>query len=1064
MTLLAFSTKSRSARCIVAAAALLAVPLYAQTPAARAAARPAAPPPPVLTANPVPASAFAGLLYRNVGPARGGRVTTVTGALQQPLTFYMGPTGGGVWKTDNAGATWVNISDRFFNVASMGDIDVADSDPNIIYAGTGSDGYRSNVAIGRGIFKSADAGATWRHAGLASVGNIGAVRIHPTNPEIAFVAAIGNPFKPNPDRGVYRTMNGGRTWEKVLFISDSTGAVDVELQPGNPNVIYASMWRAERKPWTIISGAREGGVYKSADGGTTWNKVTAGLPGELVGKSNLAVSPATPNAVWVIIEAKPGSGLYRSDDSGDSWRLLSNFAPMLTRPFYYTGVTVHPRDPNTIWTYSEGFFKTTDGGRTWRAQSVPHGDSHDLWINPGAPDIMVQSNDGGANVTIDGGRTWSTQYNQPTAEIYQVAVDNQFPYRLYGAQQDNSTLIISSLPLSSGAPDSPMQEWRSGPGCETGPIMPHRTNPDTVYGACKGQFSRMSLRTGNEQTYWNGGQSLYGNPGKDLDLRFQRVAPMEVSPHEVNTVYYGSQYVHRTRDGGITWQTISPDLTLNPPERQQTPSGEPITLDVTGEEYFSTLYAIRESALEPGVIWTGANDGPFHVTRDGGRTWKNITPRNVPTTPDHTRNRFSAPPDGCRTQNIEPSPHRRGSAYYAVHCYLLGDFHPYIWRTDDYGTTWTLLTPGTNGIPADEPTRVVREDPERQGLLYAGTEFAMYISFDNGVRWQSFQRNLPSVPITDMRVAHGDLILSTQGRSFWILGNLAPLRQLSDRTLAAPVHLFAPRVAYRHRYSGSFGGVESDRFDPADPQYPGAGAQIDYWSGTAGAALTLEILDATGSVVRSFSSGADGETTRTEPSMRRMVTVREGTPRLPNAIGHNRFTWDFRLPGPWDANVARSGRNGPLALPGTYTVRLSSGNTTVTQRLTVQMDPRIARDGVTLADLREQLQHNLRTRDMVSEVNQLALEIEEGRRRLATATSAADTLRMLEALRAKVVTPGIRYSKPELQAHITYLYSMTMQADQRIGRDAITRYAVLRKELDERIAEAKKLLGSKVAM
>jgi hypothetical protein len=594
--------------------------------------------------------------------------------------------------------------------------------------------------------------------------------------------------------------------------------------------------------------------------------------------------------------------------------------------------------------------------------------------------------------------------------------------------------------------------------------MPHRTNPDTVYGACKGQFSRMSMRSGQEQPYWNGAQSLYGNPGKHLELRFQRVSPMDVSPHEPNTVYYGSQHVHRTRDGGVTWESISPDLTLNPTERQQTPSGEPITIDVTGEEYFSTLYAIRESVLEPGVIWTGSNDGPFHITRDGGRTWTNITPKGMTATPHHTRNGFSAPPLGCRTQNIEPSPHRRGSAYYAVHCYLLGDFRPYLWRTDDYGASWTLLTSGDNGIPADEPTRVVREDPEREGLLYAGTEFGMFISFDNGVRWQRFQLNLPAVPVTDLRVQRGDLVLSTQGRSFWILDNVSALRQASDRVLGSSLHLFRPRTAYRHRYAGSFGGVEGSRSDPADPQYPAMGAQIDYWLGSAGANVTLDVLDAAGTVVRSFVSDGAGETARTEPSMRQMVTVREGTPRLPNVAGHNRFIWDLALAGPWDANPARRGRNGPTALPGTYTLRLTSGGTTATQPLTIQMDPRIARDGVTLADLREQLQHNLRARDMVSEVNLLANEIEEGRRRLGTATSAADTLKQLEALRAKVIQPAIRYSKPELQTHITYLYSLTNQADQRIGRDAIRRYAVLRKELDDRIAEAKKLLGPRVAM
>ncbi|MFP5356673.1 MAG: WD40/YVTN/BNR-like repeat-containing protein, partial [Gemmatimonadota bacterium] len=374
--------------------------------------------------------------------------------------------------------------------------------------------------IGKGVYKSTDAGATWTHVGLSDVGNIGGVEIHPSNPDIAFVAAIGNPFRPNADRGVYRTTDGGKSWTKVLYVSDSTGAVDVEFQPGNPSVVYASMWRAERKPWTIISGAREGGIYKSVDGGSTWKKLTNGLPGDLVGKSNIGVTPAAPNVVWVVMEAKPGSGLYRSDDAGESFTLVSTFAPMLTRPFYYMGIAVHPKDPNTLWVMSEGHYKTTDGGKTFRPQRVPHGDNHDLWINPNHPEIMVQSNDGGANVSLNGGATWSTIYNQPTAEIYQVVADNQFPYRLYGAQQDNSTLILPSLPLTSGRPDSPMQEWMAGPGCETGPIMPHRTNPDTVYGACKGQFSRMSMRSGQEQPYWNGGQSLYGNPGKDLILRF----------------------------------------------------------------------------------------------------------------------------------------------------------------------------------------------------------------------------------------------------------------------------------------------------------------------------------------------------------------------------------------------------------------------------------------------------------------------------------------------------------------------------------------------------------------
>ncbi|MHB0962112.1 MAG: WD40/YVTN/BNR-like repeat-containing protein [Gemmatimonadaceae bacterium] len=1016
-------------------------------------------PKPKPMATPSDPSLFQHLRYRNVGPARGGRVTTVTGVPSQPHTFYMGSTGGGIWRTTDAGQSWANISDRFFAVGSMGAVEVSLSNPDVIYVGGGSDGLRSNVSVGDGVYKSTDAGKTWQHVGLTAVGNIGGTRVHPSNPDIAFVAAIGNPFKPTNERGLYRTTDGGKTWQRVLYVSDSTGAVDVEFQPGNPNTLYASMWRAERKPWTIISGAREGGVYKSTDGGSTWKKLTNGLPNQLVGKSNVAVTPADPNVVWVLMEAKPGNGLYRSTDAGESFTLASDYAQLITRPFYYTNITAHPKDANTVWVGAEGFHLTTDGGKTWRAMPTPHGDNHDLWINPTNPQLMVQSNDGGANVSLNGGRTWSTIYNQPTAEIYQVYVDNQFPYRLYGAQQDNSTLIVPSLPLSSGRPDSPMQEWRTGPGCETGPLFPHPTNPDTVYGSCKGQFSRLRLRSGSEKQYWVGAQSLYGNATKDLIYRFQRVSPMEFSPHDARVVYYGSQHLHRTRDEGVTWETISPDLTWNPPERRGHYSGEPITIDGTGEESYSTLYAIREATLEKGVIWTGANDGPFYVTRDDGKTWKNITPKNQPA--------------GCRVQNIEPSPHRRGSAYYAVLCYLLGDFRPFIWRTDDYGTSWKLLTDGTNGIAANEPTRVVREDPKREGLLYAGTEFGMYVSFDNGATWKSFQQNLPHTPITDMKVHQNDLVISTQGRSFWILDNLTALHQLAANS-GTVATLFAPRDAVRARYAGSFGGVEGNRSDPADPQYPPAGAMIDYHiEPSFTGPVTLEILDANRVVLRSFTSAGAGESVTTEPSMRQMVTARAGAPRLPRNPGMNRFNWDLTVAGPWTAGGAGGGRggSGPTVVPDKYYVQLTAGvadgaNTPVSwiQPLTVKIDPRSTADGVTITDLQAQYDHNIRVRDLVSEVNKLVAALEEQRRRLASASgAAADTAKGVSDIRATVVTPPVRYSKPELQAQIQYLYGMTNGADQRVGRDATARYVTLRKELDVTMAKARALLGPNFA-
>jgi photosystem II stability/assembly factor-like uncharacterized protein len=1012
--------------------------------------------PPAPFTGTVDAKMLSGLRYRSIGPARGGRVTTVTGVPSQPFTFYMGSTGGGVWKTVDAGQSWTNVTDGQIGVGSMGAIDVSQSDPNTIYIGTGSDGLRSNVSIGDGVYKSTDAGKTWTHVGLRDAGNIGGVRVHPSNPDIAFVAAIGNPFKPNAERGVFRTKDGGKSWQKVLFVSDSTGAVDVEFQPGNPSVVFAAMWRAERKPWTIISGAREGGIYRSTDGGDTWSKVTTGLPNELVGKANIAVSNANPNRIYVLIEAKPGSGLYRSDDGGASFQVASTFAQIITRPFYYTTITADPQNADVLYAGSEGYFRSADAGKTWQPMRVPHGDNHDLWINPNNSDVMIQSNDGGANISLNGGRTWSTQYNQPTAEIYQVYVDNQFPYRLYGAQQDNSTLIVPSLPTSGGRPDDPIQSWRTGPGCETGPIMPHPTNADTVYGSCKGQYSRLSLKTGQEKQYWVGAQSLYGNPGKDLIFRFQRVSPMEISPNDPRTIYYGSQYVHRTRDEGVTWEKISPDLTANDPKYQNKPSGEPITIDVTGEEYYSVIYAIEESPLEPGVIWTGANDGPFYVTRDNGKSWTNVTPKNQP--------------PGCRVQSIDPSPHRRGSAYYSVLCYQLGDFQPYIWRTDDYGKTWARLTDGTNGIRNNEPTRVAREDPDREGLLFAGTEFGLYVSFDNGKKWQSLQLNLPATPVTDLKIHRKDLVLSTQGRAFWILDNLTPLHQMADAVTASAT-LFKPKDAYRFRYTAGFGGVESTRSNPADPQYPPSGAMIDYWlpNGTTGG-VTLEVVDGSGTVIRRFSSEGAGQREQPpdQPGMRAPEMVTVGTPRLPNAAGLNRFTWDLTLAPPIDPSRQRGeggggggGRSsGPVIVPGSYTVRLAAGGKTMSQPLTVLIDPREAKDGVTIADLREQFQHNMRVRDMVSEVNQLVANVESARQRLRNAGgAAADTLRRLDDLRAKLVTPAIRYSKPELQAHIQYLYSMTTQADQKIGRDAIERLRVLRAELDQRQAEAKALLG-----
>ena len=968
-----------------------------------------------------------GLEYHFVGPSRGGRVTAVAGHRAQPGTFYMGATGGGVFKTTDYGATWVPVSDGFFATGSIGAIAVAESDPNVVYVATGSDGLRSNVIIGKGVYKSTDGGATWKHVGLEDTGNSGAVLIHPQDPDRVWVAAIGNPFAPNPERGVYRTLDGGATWQRVLFVSEHTGAVDLEFAPDDPDTIYACMWQAERKPWTIISGGMEGGVFKSTDGGTSWRRLTEGLPAGLRGKADLAVSAADPDRVYVLIEA-PGSagGVYRSDDRGETWRQVSDFQPIRNRPFYYTNLHAHPRDADVLWGMAEGFWKSEDGGRTWQQQRVPHGDNHDLWINPDHPEIMIESNDGGATVSIDGGRTWSTQNNQPTAELYQVDVSNEFPYRLFAGQQDNTTISVPSLPLS-GRPAGHVAYWQEHGGCETGPAVPKPDDPDIVYANCKGRFGVYNRRTGQEQQYYVGFWNLYGRNPKDLPYRFQRVAPVHVSPHDPNRVYHGSQYVHVTEDGGRTWRRISPDLTAFDPATQVV-SGGPITRDVTGEEHFSVLYEIQESPHEPGVIWTGANDGPIHVTRDGGRSWKDVTPPGLG-------------PYG-RVQTIEVSPHRPASAYAAVLRYQLGDFSPYVFRTEDYGESWTLLTPGDNGIPGDTPVRVVREDPEREGLLYAGTEFGVYVSFDDGGHWHRMQANLPVTPVTDIKIVGDDLALSTMGRGFWILYDVTPLRQVSERVLGERAHLFA--VAETVRFRGG-GGFFFRPPAPHEPRYRQAGATIDYWLAEAPAApLTLQLFDAAGTLLRQFSSRAPADTSEPpDPRTRAWRLASLGTPRLPAEPGLHRFVWDLRYPGPWAAQARFAGRGGPMVPPGRYRAVLSAGDWRAEQEFTVVMDPRVAAEGITAEEVTAQAELVLRVRDALSAANALVARLQ--RRREAAGGALPEPL---QAIWQALVTAPVRYSPPMLVDQLQYLYVNLNRADQLPGADAYARYQQLRAELD----------------
>ncbi len=987
-----------------------------------------------------PARFFAALSYRYAGPSRGGRVTTVAGHPDQPSTFYMGATGGGVWKTSDYGQSWHPISDGAFATGSIGAIGVATSDPNLLYVGTGSDGLRSNVIIGKGVYKSSDAGKTWQHLGLQRVGNIGALLIHPQDPDLVYVAAIGNPFAPNPERGVFRTRDGGQSWEHILFVSERTGAVDLEFAPDNPREIYAALWEAERRPWTIISGGYEGGLRKSSDGGETWAPLAEGLPTGLRGKADLAVSPADPDRVYVLIEA-PGNegGVYRSSDRGASWTQVSDFQPIRNRPFYYTNLEAHPRNADVLWGMAEGHWKSEDGGKTWSRQSTPHGDNHDLWINPRDPQIMIQSNDGGANVTLNGGQSWSTQHNQPTAELYQVDVSDDFPYRLYAGQQDNTTISVPSLPARF-EPGGHTSYWEAHGGCETGPAVPKPGDPEIVYANCKGRFGVYNRRTGQEQQYYVGFWDLYGHNPKDLEFRFQRVAPIHVSPHDPNRVYHASQFLHVTEDNGLSWQKISPDLTAFTPETQVV-SGSPITIDVTGEEHFSTIYEIQESPHEAGVIWVGANDGPVHVTRDGGRNWTDVTPPDLG-------------PYG-RVQTIEVSPHDAAKAYLCVLRYQMGDFRPHLFRTHDYGKTWTRLTDGSNGIPADFPVRVVREDPDRAGLLFAGTEFGMFVSFDDGSSWHSLQLNLPVTPVTDLKVVEKDLVLSTMGRGFWILDNLTPLHEMSPRLELSPAHLFGVRRAYR-----SYLQRRWRNRDPAAPEYLEPGVQLDYYlADVPSSPLRLEILDSGGELIRSFASDVTAEGSGEEGSpMDRFRPGGGARQGLPARQGMHRFTWDLRYPGAWNPASKQPSGLGPMVPPGTYQARLSAGEWSASQAFRVELDPRVQREGISSQDLLAQARLALQVRDALSRARQLAARIEEvlkegeqaeqeeggGARVLDEARKSA-----LESLQAELVTAPVRYSQPMLIDQLDYLYDNLISADQRPGADADRRYRVLSDQLEE---------------
>ena len=948
------------------------------------------------------------LKYRNVGPVRGGRVTTVHGVESQKNVFYMGTTGGGVWKSTDFGNHWYNISDGYFKSPSIGAINVYQKNPNIVYVGTGSDGLRSNIIVGKGIYRSEDAGKTWDHLGLENVGQIGAVEIHPNDPNTIYVAAIGQPFKNNQERGLYKSVDGGKSWDKILYLSDSIGIVDVEFAPDDPNTLYAASWRAERKPWTIISGSTNGGAFKSVDAGKTWNKIDLGFESKYIGKIDFAVSKSNPDRLFVMVEASEGKGgLYKSEDRGKSFEHMNNREELVNRPFYYLNVESNPLNSDILYSSANRFMISKDAGKTWKSYSTPHGDNHDIWINSSDTSVWIQSNDGGANITFNSGKTWTTQFNQPTAEIYQVEVDDQYPYWLYGGQQDNySTVSVPSLPPY-GLQAGPNAYITNTGGCETGPAVPKPGNSNIVYSNCKGRFGVYNKKTGQEKQYYVGASNMYGHNPKDLKYRFQRVSPIHVSPHDPDIIYHASQFLHVTKDDGVTWETISPDLTAFESDKQVI-SGSPITRDITGEEFYSTIYSVRESPLKKGLIWVGANDGPVHVTYDGGKNWKNVTPnRNI---------------KGGRVDSVEPSYHNPSKAFVTILRYQLGDWKPYIYRTYDNGDSWDLIT---KGIPVDYPVRVLREDPKKEGLLFAGTEFGMFVSFDDGNNWQSFQQNLPITPITDIKIHRNDVVLSTMGRSFWIMDNISYLRTFSfgDNQVLYPIE---NTIRYRNR-----------PLNNNHVSYPQTSVDIDYKiSNELVEEVFIKITDLEDNVINSYVSSvsSNDDIENYEMSTNEFTYILNNN--ISKKVGVNRFKWDMRHRGSWNKDSRYSYRNGPLVKPGKYKVTITIDGTSFSENLEIISDPRIDL-GTEVYEEQEKIL--IEIRDFMTEVRLFEDEVSK------ILINKPKNKKYL-SISKKLNTDKGTYMQPMLIDQIRYLQSMLSRADQKPGEDAINRLKELKSE------------------
>lgn len=888
--------------------------------------------------------------FRNLGPFRGGRSAAVAGVPGDPLTYYFGGTGGGVWKTQDGGQSWRCVSDGFFG-GSIGAMSVSAWDVNVIYVGGGEKTVRGNVSHGYGMWRSDDAGTTWSAIGLEDTHHIGRIRIHPRDPQTVYVAAMGHLFGPNDQRGLFRSRDGGANWERVLFVDADTGCVDVAMDPTNPRILYASFWQVRRTPWSLESGGTGSSMWKSTDGGDTWVDLShkPGMPGGTLGINCMTVSPIDPDRVWAIIEAEEG-GVFRSDDAGETWKRTSDDRNLRQRAWYYTRIYAAPDDLDTVYVLNVQFWRSKNGGGEFESIDTPHGDHHDLWIAPEYASRMIIGDDGGAQVSFDGGGNWTTYHNQPTAQFYRVSVDASFPYRIYGAQQDNSTVRIRHRSDSGSINE---YDWEPTAGGESGWLAPDPRDADIVYGGSYGGYlTRVNHRTGEERAVNVWPDNPMGHGAEGMKERFQWNFPIVFSRHESGLLYAGGNRLWATRDEGASWEAISPDLTRNDATKFG-PSGGPITKDNTGVEYYGTIFTLTEDAKESGVIWTGSDDGLVHVTRDGGTTWENVTPKGLPT--------------WIQINSIEADPHRVGGAYVAATAYKSDDFRPYLYRTTDFGRSWEKIVRGIDGAHF---TRVIRSDPARVGLLYAGTESGLYVSFDDGEHWNTLQLDLPVVPITDLAVHEHDLIVATQGRSFWLLDDLTVLHQWSDRLHERRFTLFAPRATWRMGGSGRWsitGHVGENHPDGVLVHYRFLAPMPD------SSVVELRVLEDDGTLIRSFAPGA-----------------KEERNRMPLEPGMNRFVWDLRYPDAHrvDGMVLWSGlTRGPRAVPGRYRVRLVVGADSTEADFALRQDPRATSS---VADLHAQFDFLLQLRDELSVIHRAIESIRALREQMTAALARAE--------------------------------------------------------------------------